>query len=392
MTVIPQTYNHGVRRIIDDAGQRPIPVLDSTVVGIVGTAPDADAELFPLNQPAAIMGSDSAVAALGATGTLPAALDSMWKVQPCRVVVVRVEEGADDTETTTNVIGGIDAQTMKRTGLQALLDARAHLELWPRILIAPGFTNDQAVLTEMVTVANRLRGWIIPDAPDENSVAAVAYRDNFSTRRVFGPMFPHFYVRADDGSDEMRWASAFKAAALVKQHYEKNFSWCASNMVIDGVVGTTAPIDYVDGDPACEANYLNENAVSTIIRDGGFRLWGVRTCATGNDDRWRFENVTVVDDIIGDSIVAAARRLVDHNITRTFFEDLVDMVNDFLAQKVTEELLINGKAWASGDLNSPQNLMLGKAFINYDYLAPTPAEDINIISNINPDYFTGLFE
>lgn len=392
MVAIPQTYNHGVRRIINDAGKRPIATLNSTVIGIIGTAPDADADMFPVNTPAAILGSDTAVAALGGTGTLPAALDSIFKVQPCRVVVIRVEEGADDAGTITNVIGGIDGATMQRTGMYALLNSNARLGLWPRILIAPGFSHELAVFTEMLIIADRLRGWPIPDAPDTNSVAAVAYRQNFSDKRAFGPCYPHFIVRGSDGSDEMRWASAFKAAALVKQHYEKNFAWAASNMVIDGVIGTTADIDYVNGDPSCEANYLNENAVTTIIRDGGFRIWGVRTCATGHDERWRFENGVVVDDIIGDSIVAAARRLVDHNITKTFFEELVDMTNDYLSQKVTEEVIIGGKAWATGELNSPANLALGKAFIHYDLQWATPAEDINLISNVNPEYFTSLFE
>ena len=45
------------------------------------------------------------------------------------VVVVRVEEGSDNTATMSNIIGGIDPDTAGREGMQALLDAESLLKV-----------------------------------------------------------------------------------------------------------------------------------------------------------------------------------------------------------------------------------------------------------------------
>lgn len=45
------TFLHGVEVVQIDTGVRPIQTVRSSVIGIVGTAPDADATAFPLNTP-----------------------------------------------------------------------------------------------------------------------------------------------------------------------------------------------------------------------------------------------------------------------------------------------------------------------------------------------------
>ncbi len=62
-------FLHGIEIIEIDNGIRPIQTVASSVIGIVGTAPLADAAAFPLNMPVLIAGPRQA-ATLGATGTL----------------------------------------------------------------------------------------------------------------------------------------------------------------------------------------------------------------------------------------------------------------------------------------------------------------------------------
>ncbi|MGE4169149.1 MAG: phage tail sheath subtilisin-like domain-containing protein [Candidatus Margulisiibacteriota bacterium] len=150
-----ETFLHGVQVLEIDAGPRPIRTLRSGVIGIVGTAPDADEDIFPLNTPV-LVSSRGAATKLDTSeegdqaGTLPKALDSIFDQAGALVVVVRVEEDEDDDETLANILGGVDAQTGQYSGIQALLGAESILGVSPRILCVPGFTHqrtDGAVLT-----------------------------------------------------------------------------------------------------------------------------------------------------------------------------------------------------------------------------------------------------
>ena len=85
-------FLHGVEVIEIDAGPRPIRTVRSAVIGLVGTAPDADPELFPLHMPVLIAGRRTEAAGLGTTGTLPAAIDDIFDQTGALMVVVRVPE------------------------------------------------------------------------------------------------------------------------------------------------------------------------------------------------------------------------------------------------------------------------------------------------------------
>lgn len=146
------TFLHGVEVLQIDTGARPIQTVRSSVIGIVGTAPDAVAGDFPLNTPV-LIARRSEIAALGTTGTLPAALDLIYDQAGAVVVVIRVAAGADERATIANVVGGIDGSG-NYLGVQAFLSAENAVGFAPRILIAPGFTHQRTsngILTIPVT-------------------------------------------------------------------------------------------------------------------------------------------------------------------------------------------------------------------------------------------------
>lgn len=100
-------FLHGVEVVEVSDGARPIEVARTSVIGIVGTAPDADEDAFPLDTPVLIAGSAREAAKLDlvgdGNGTLPAALDSILDQTAAVVVVVRVEEEPDLTGTVASV-------------------------------------------------------------------------------------------------------------------------------------------------------------------------------------------------------------------------------------------------------------------------------------------------
>jgi phage tail sheath protein FI len=132
-------YLHGIEVIEINNGTRPIQTVKSSIIGIVGTAPNADIDVFPTNEPVLLIGDQSKAALLGATGTLRQALADMYSIIGATVVVVRVEEGATDAQTLSNVIG----DPVTKTGVWALLTANQKLSVKPRLLCAPGFTGSR---------------------------------------------------------------------------------------------------------------------------------------------------------------------------------------------------------------------------------------------------------
>lgn len=132
-------YLHGVETVEQSNGPRPVETIDTGVIGLIGTAPDADDTLWPLNTIVPIYGSNGTVKGLGAAGTLKDAIDGIFD-QAGRVsqtiCVVRVQEGADINETMSNIIGS----STSYTGMHALRTAQGEHGLKPKLLIAPGYT------------------------------------------------------------------------------------------------------------------------------------------------------------------------------------------------------------------------------------------------------------
>src|SRR5438067_5379842 len=112
------SFLHGVQVLDIDTGSRPVQTVQSSVIGIVGTAPDADPIAFPLNTPVLVAGSRTVAAKLdtkgAGNGTLPSAMDSIFDQIGAVVVVVRVDTGVNDAGTLANVIGGVDGVTGQR--------------------------------------------------------------------------------------------------------------------------------------------------------------------------------------------------------------------------------------------------------------------------------------
>lgn len=395
-----ETFLHGVEVVEIDSGPRPIQTVRSSVIGLIGTAPDADAAAFPLNTPVLIAGSRKEAAALDTTGvglgTLPDAIDGIFDQAGAVVVVVRVEEGATPAVTLTNILGGVDPDTGAYTGVQAFLSAEGVVGATPRILCAPGFTSERPedpetpgqflanpVVSELLGIADRLRAVIIADGPDTNDAAAIAYAGDFGSKRVY-LVDPGVKVLAG-GEIVSEPASARVAGMIAKSDAERGFWWSPSNREMYGIVGTTRPVDFALGDPNARANMLNEKLVATIIRQNGFRLWGNRTLSM--DAKWAFLSVVRTADMIHESLLRAHLWAVDRNITRTYLEDVAEGVNAYLRHLTAIGAILGGKCWADPDLNTPANLAAGKVFFDFDFTPPAPAERVTFRSRMVNDYF-----
>jgi phage tail sheath protein FI len=157
------TFLHGVEVLQIDTGARPIQTVRSSVIGLIGTAPDADATKFPINTPV-LIARRSEMAGLGEAGTLQPALDLIYDQAGAVVVMVRVEQGADEAATIDNVRGGINNNTGAYEGVHAFLAAENEVGFSPRILVAPGFTH-QRTSNGILSIAVQTQGSGYTTAP-----------------------------------------------------------------------------------------------------------------------------------------------------------------------------------------------------------------------------------
>lgn len=471
-------FLHGVEVIQIDTGARPISTVRASIIGIVGTAPDADPDAFPLNTPVLIAGSRREASLLDTVGdgegTLPSAVDSILDQTGAIIVVVRVEEGLTDADTLANVLGGVDAGTGQYEGVHAFLAAESILGFAPRILLAPGFTHNRtsggvvtltstegsgyndgtydlvvtgsggsgaaatatisggkvvsvtiknpgsgysvaptfalpagagsgsgatftatigtvgnAVVAEMIGVAEALRAVIIADGPNTNDADAIAYAGDFGSPRVY-LVDPKVLKTGPDGNLKTEWGSAVTAGVIAKSDAERGWWWSPSNLPINGIQGTARAIDFKLGDANARANLLNEKNVTTIIRQNGFRLWGNRTLSA--DPKWAFLCVVRTADIIADSLTAAHLWAVDRGITKNYVNDVVEGVNAYLRYLTNIGAILGGECWADPDLNTPDQIAQGKIYFDFDFTPVYPAEHITFRSHLVNDYIKNIFE
>lgn len=469
-------FLHGVEVLEIDSGARVITTVKSSVIGVVGTAPNADPLAFPLNVPTLIAGSAREAAKLDTIGTgegtLPKALDAILDQIGAVVIVIRVEDGDDAAETLANIIGGVNSSTGKYEGVHALLGAESVTGYAPRILCVPGFTHTRiqngvtaisigaggsgytsaptisftggggsgataeatvaagvvtritvtnagsgytsaptvvisggagtgatatasvgvaanAVVSELLGIANRLRAVVIADGPNTNDADAIAYRGDFGSKRVY-VVDPKVLVLDTDGTTVTDWSSPRVAGLIARIDNELGFWWSPSNQIINGIQGTARTIDFVLGDKSSRANLLNENEVATIIRQDGFRLWGNRTCSS--DQKWAFLCVVRTADIINDSLLRSHLWAVDRGITKQYVNDVIEGVNAYLRNLVSLGAILGGTCWADPDLNTADQIADGKVYFDFDFTPVYPAEHITFRSQLTNDYISEVFE
>lgn len=376
-------YHHGVRVIEASDGTRAIRTVSTSVIGLAATAADADETFFPLNKAVLITNVQQAIGKAGSNGTLKATLQAIADQVNTIVVVVRVATGADETETTSNVVGTV-TETGDYTGLKALLAAQSLLGVKPRILGAPGLDN-LPVATELVALAKKLRGFAYVSANGaETKEQAVTYRDNFSDREVM-VIWPDF-TAWDTTTNSNTTGYATARALGLRARIDKEVGWhkTLSNMPVSGVTGLSKAVFWDLQDPATDAGYLNSNEVTALINSQGFRFWGSRNCSA--DPLFAFENYTRTAQVLADSIAEAHMWAIDKPLTPTLVKDIVEGINAKFRELKGLGYIVDGQAWYNEDLNDAVTLKTGKLYIDYDYTPVPPLEDLTFHQRITDRY------
>jgi len=476
-------FLHGVETITLDTGAKPIRVVKSAVIGIVGTAPLYEVAVADqtVNKPVMILSDVAGAQYFGsektAGYTIPKAIKAAFKKGAATVVVVNVFDpavhktnvlaeakafGADDTLTlahsgvaavvvknvagtvtyvldtdysldaitgkitrieggalaaaadvkvdydyadptkvlAADIIGTVDVAG-KRSGLQALLDCYSLFGFKSKIIVAPSFSTQASVATEMVAVAGKVKGVTYIDAPIGTTVQqAISGRGpagtiNFKTssrRAMLCYPFLQVYAAASD-STELQPYSQFLAGIRAWKDNEFGYWWSSSNTEIEGIVGIERPLTAEINDPTSEVNALNEVGITTVFNSfgSGFRTWGNRSAAwpaeTGPET---FEACLRTGDVIGDSLEYSMLQFIDRPINDATIDAVTESVRGFMRKLIGDGAIIDGTCWYDQGDNPVTELAAGHATFRYDYMWPPTMERITFKRTLNLDYLKSL--
>lgn len=385
------SFFHGVTTSLIDTGARTISLPSSSIIGLCdtftpgvlggGTALAGELKL--------ITSEREAIAAFGPDSAITKAAQAIYVRAKAVIVAIGVPKLEDAALQTSAIIGGVLASG-QRTGLQALLDGKSKHNAQPKLLIAPKHSATQAVATAMDALAGKLRALAILDGPNTTDEAAMAYALEFGSKRLYmvdpGVQYWDTIASATIDAPGSAWTAGLFAWTDANYGY-----WASpSNKEFVGLTGTTRPIEYLDGDETCRANLLNNANIATIIRDGGYRLWGNRTLSS--DPKWAFVTRVRTCDILMDAIQAGHKWAVDRSITKTYVQDVTEGLQAFMRDQKNAGAIINFEVYADKERNTASQIEQGKIFWRIRFTDVPPAENPNFLIEVTNEWLTEVLE
>ncbi|MDR2008095.1 MAG: hypothetical protein LBQ34_03885 [Alphaproteobacteria bacterium] len=230
-------FLHGIEIIEVDSGGRTITTPSTSVIGIVGTAPLANAENFPLNKPILITSIQDIIALkLGDEGTLPSALYSVYNQTSAICVVVRVEEALEDsTDATRNsqldmeqTLKNLAGDVAKYTGVYALALAETETKYKPKLLVCPYYSSiptednkPNAIVAALLDMAEKLRGVAIIDGTNTTRSDAIDFASQIGNARAM--IIDPAYKPSFNSTESTLSASPLMAGIFAKNDATKGF-------------------------------------------------------------------------------------------------------------------------------------------------------------------------
>ena len=301
----------------------------------------------------------------------------------------------------TDVIGSIDPQTLEAKGLECLKEIFPKYSMIPSCVVAPDFSTAKirvALDAKSAVINDKWASMSIPEMPNTTKYGEViAYKKEKN------------YIDADQAitwgcpylEDEVFHFST--VMALHMQSVDAQFDGvpCESpsnkNIKMQGIgyyEGST--FKKVNLDEA-EANLLNENGISTIIRQpNGTVFWGNRTSVfqpggeTDPKDVWI--PVKRMFKYIGNTIMLNNTVEVDKGMTPSQAKSIETNINVWLNSLTNDNKLLGGRVEFKPEENSEQDMIAGK-FKWHIYLgAIIPGESLEFRLEYDSKYLKLLFQ
>ena len=299
--------------------------------------------------------------------------------------------------TDAEIVGSVDVNTGKETGMEVLRQVYPLLSMFPGLVIAPRFSKHPTVAAALQAKTKGLNGVFkcncIVDI-DSSATGATKYADVKKTKEAQAVTDPNAYAVWLYGKiGDVIYSGSALAAALtaytdVQNDDTPNVSPSNKTVNITAACledGTEVLLDQE------QANIVNSYGVATWLNMNGFRLWGNNSAAypgtTDPKDRWfsvrRFLNWAA------NTFILTYFSKVDSPANKRLIEAIVDSENVRGNGFVARGVCARYETVFNEDENTTADLLDGKLTF-HQYITPfTPAEDIEDIIEFDPNALSG---
>lgn len=413
-------YRHGLYTREIPTALIPARTVDTNVVFAVGTAPvdglDEDKPVY-VNEPRLYYGYDEFVAEMGWSEdwdkyTLCEVIESHFsEYGAAPVVCVNVFDpaahqsgGAPDPARvkSLDVIGGIDASTLQRTGLELVEEVFPRFRLVPGSILAPKFSEDPAVAVVMGAKATAVNGLFeavaladvsTAEVPLYTEVPAYKERNNLTDSHLI-VCWPLISL------GERRYHLSTQLAGLMSKTDDDNGGTPHVSPSNKRVYMTRAVTVDADGHEKelwldlTQNNYLNGQGIVTVSNfDGGWKAWGNRTgCYPSNTDpKDAFIPIRRFFNWYRNTFVLTYFAKVDSPLTRRLIETFLESEKLRIDGFTSREVLNGGEISFLETENPTTDLMDGLLRFHIKLSSPPPARVIEGIFEFDPYYLEALF-
>lgn len=376
---------------------------DSTVASMVLPAPLADNAAFPMDEPVRISTDDpDQIAKLGdgiAKDTI-SQISSEGIVTDLLFVRTPHSELADPAAKLEAEINGIVGSAGAKTGMWALLDAKAHTGgingLEPGCILSPGYMSHRldgaanAVATAASAVANKIIDCIVfADTPVTTREAAIEWAADFASAMNVVACYPQGIVNLGAGN-VTRSLSPHVAAAMIRRDKEVGNPYKAFwNRPLQGILGPSVPVGYTDGEISSDANVLNQAGVGTIIE--GRHLWAPFTTATDPTVApWRSIKKIRTRRAVEKSVLRPMRQYLSEDVHPDTVSLVYRALDQFMSDLVTLKAIISYEILWSKSMNPASLLEAGALRVKMRFAETPDLVDLQIYDEPMPEAFDVL--
>ena len=334
---------------------------------------------------------DDYVAAFNPDGTVRITVTSDGEAASATSVSVSYTKIDPSMVTELDIIGGYDAVTKSRNGLELVSEIYPSLGVVPAQLLAPGWSHKPTVAAALIAKAIKIGGLFnvicITDL-DTSEDGCTSFDEVKAYKDTNGYVDLNniaCWPKVKIGSYEMYFSAVFDAVIAATDHKNEGpFKSPSNEMVkisgicLEGGEEVNLTLD--------EANIINAAGVVTALNFNGFRSWGNEmSCYPGNTD--------VKDRFI------VSRRLFnwwDNNFKINFFQRVDDLSNYRLIEDICNAEDNMMKSYAStgkiaggsmvfrADENPIENIVDGTIKFHRTLSGFTPAKEIQTVTEFDP--------
>ena len=284
--------------------------------------------------------------------------------------IYRALKGIEDQAVNTQIIlsvftkdddeGTNDEITECKSAVTAFAKAKSRFGYSPNLIIAPGFSHEDAIKGEIEKMATRLKATGIVDLKADDAAAAIVKMGDFGTNRLVAA-YPNVKVWDDETNAYVYEGQSARIAGMIAHTdgaSEFGYSDSYSNRVMIGVSGTQIDVDFELGE-TCTADELRSAKISTVIRESGFRAWGGET--SDQDTIWKDLARVRVFDRISQACQKGVLFAIDRKASELYHAKR--SVSELLRQLVGAKVLLGYElSWSAK--NTDATITAGKFYLD----------------------------